>query len=36
VFISIDPERDSVKQVRDYVKGALRRATWLLAVALSA
>lgn len=22
VFISIDPERDSVKQVRDYVKGA--------------
>ncbi len=23
VFISIDPERDSVKQVRDYVKGAL-------------
>lgn len=25
VFISIDPERDSVKQVRDYVKGAHRR-----------
>ena len=28
VFISIDPERDSVKQVRDYVKGALRQAAW--------
>jgi cytochrome oxidase Cu insertion factor (SCO1/SenC/PrrC family) len=25
VFISIDPERDNVKQVREYVKGARAR-----------
>ena len=33
MFISIDPERDSVKQVRDYVKGALSRALQLTACA---
>jgi protein SCO1/2 len=33
VFISIDPERDSVKQVRDYVKGAYRAAQRVAPVA---
>ena len=25
VFISVDPERDTVEQVRDYVKGVLSK-----------
>lgn len=27
VFISVDPERDTVEQLREYLKGSVRMAT---------